>query len=56
MKKERIKQRLSPTRELATAELAGYAGYIETFNHRTRRHSYLSGVSPETFEARANLA
>ncbi|HJS66578.1 MAG TPA: IS3 family transposase, partial [Nitrospiraceae bacterium] len=41
------------TRELATAEIDEY---IETFYNRTRRHSHLSGVSPETFEAVSNRA
>jgi putative transposase len=27
------------------------ADYIVTFYNRTRRHSYLGGVSPEQFEA-----
>jgi putative transposase len=33
---------------MATAEIYDY---IEMFYNRTRRHSYLSGVSPEAFEA-----
>lgn len=53
LKKERIRKRIYTSRELATAEIADY---IETFYNRTRRHSYLSGVSPETFEAVANRA
>jgi putative transposase len=48
LKKERIKKRIYTTRALTTAEIADY---IETFYNRTRRHSHLSGVSPETFEA-----
>lgn len=53
LKKERIRKRIYTSRELATAEIADY---IETFYNRTRRHSYLSGVSPETFEAVASRA
>ena len=53
LKKERIKKRIYTTRTLATAEIADY---IETFYNRTRRHSHLSGVSPETFEAVSNRA
>ena len=53
LKKERIKKRIYTTRALATAEIADY---IETFYNRTRRHSHLSGVSPETFEAISNWA
>ena len=48
LKKERIKKRIYTTREMATAEIYDY---IELFYHRTRRHSHLSGVSPEAFEA-----
>ncbi len=48
LKKERIRKRIYTTREMATAEIADY---IELFYNRTRRHSHLSGVSPETFEA-----
>jgi len=48
LKKERIKKRIYTTRELATAEINDY---IETFYNRTRRHSHLSGVSPEACEA-----
>ncbi len=48
LKKERIKKRIYTTREVARAEIAEY---IEMFYNRTRRHSHLSGVSPEAFEA-----
>jgi putative transposase len=48
LKKERIKKQIYKSRDLAIADLADY---IETFYNRTRRHSYLSGVSPEQFEA-----
>lgn len=48
LKKERIKKRIYKTRDIARAEIHDY---IETFYNRTRRHSYLSGVSPEAFEA-----
>jgi putative transposase len=53
LKKERIKKRIYTTRDLATAAIDEY---IETFYNRTRRHSHLSGVSPETFEAVSNWA
>jgi len=52
LKKERIKKRIYTSRALAMAEIDDY---IETFYNRTRRHSHLSGVSPETFEAVSNL-
>jgi putative transposase len=48
LKKERIKKRIYTTRDIATAEIYDY---IEMFYNRTRRHSHLSGVSPEAFEA-----
>ncbi len=48
LKKERIKKRIYPNRELALADLADY---IDIFYNRTRRHSHLAGVSPEQFEA-----
>lgn len=38
---------------MATAEIDDY---IDTFYTRTRRHSPLSGVSPETFEAVSSRA
>ncbi len=50
-KKERIKKRIDMTREIATAEIYEY---IEPYYHHTRRHSHLSGVSPEAFEAMSN--
>lgn len=53
LKKERIKKRIYKTREIAKAEISDY---IETFYNRTRRHSHLSGVSPEAFEAVAKRA
>jgi putative transposase len=53
LKKERIKKRIYTTREVARAEIAEY---IEMFYNRTRRHSHLSGVSPEAFEALSNRA
>ena len=43
-----IKTRIDTTREMAHAEIYEY---IEMFYNRTRRHSHLSGVSPEAFEA-----
>lgn len=48
LKKERIKKRIYPTREVALADIADY---VETFYNRTRRNSYLGGVSPEQYEA-----
>lgn len=48
LKKERIKKRIYITRAMATAEIDEY---IETFYNPIRRHSHLSGVSPEAFEA-----
>src|SRR3954468_19407586 len=48
LKKERIKKQIYKTRELALRDVADY---IDRFYNRTRRHSYLSGVSPEQFEA-----
>ena len=47
LKKERIKKQIYRNRELATADITDY---IEFYN-RTRRHSYLGGVSPEQYEA-----
>ncbi|MBV6423021.1 MAG: IS3 family transposase ISHar7 [Steroidobacteraceae bacterium] len=47
LKKERIKRRIYKDRDEATREIADY---IESFYNRTRRHSYLGGVSPEAFE------
>jgi putative transposase len=47
LKKERVKKQIYRNRELAVADLADY---IEVFYNRTRRHSYLGGVSPEQFE------
>lgn len=48
-----VKKRIYKTREIATAEIAEY---IETFYNHTRRHSHLSGVSPEAFETASKLA
>ena len=53
LKKERIKKRIYKTRDIANAEIYDY---IERFYNRTRRHSHLSGVSPEAFEAAAKRA
>src|SRR5262245_54466622 len=47
LKKERIKKRIYKTRDIARADIYDY---IEVFYNRTRRHSYLNGVSPEAFE------
>lgn len=51
LKKERIRKKVYRTRELAKADIFDY---IEVFYNRTRRHSHLDGVSPETFEAASN--
>jgi putative transposase len=48
LKKERIKRHVYRSRALAQADVAAY---INTFYNRTRRHSYLGGLSPEPFEA-----
>lgn len=53
LKKERIKKRIYKTRAIAKAEIDEY---IETFYNHTRRHSHLSGVSPEAFEAMSKWA
>ncbi len=47
LKKERVRQRIYKTRELARAD---FFDYIEVFYTRTRRHSHLGGLSPEAFE------
>lgn len=47
LKKERIRKRIYRTRDLARSDVFDY---IEAFYNRTRRHSYLGGVSPEAFE------
>jgi putative transposase len=51
LKKERINKRIYTPREVARAEIAEY---IEMFYNRIRRHSHLSGVGPEAFEALSN--
>ena len=48
LKKERITQRIDPSRDAALADIADD---IDTFYNRTRRHSHLGAVSPEAFEA-----
>lgn len=48
LKKERIKKRIYKTRDIANVEIYEY---IERFYNRTRRHSHLSGVRPQAFEA-----
>jgi putative transposase len=48
LKKERIKKHIYRTRKIAMAEICDY---MELFYNRTHRHSHLSGVSPEAFEA-----
>lgn len=51
LKKERIKKRIYPSRDVALADIADH---IDTLYNRTRRHSHLGGVSPEEFEAAHN--
>jgi putative transposase len=51
LKKERVRKRIYKTRELARADVFDY---IEVFYNRTRRHSFLGGVSPEAFERASN--
>lgn len=53
LKKGRIKKHIYNNRELATADISDC---IESFYNRTRRHSYLSGVSPEEFEVTIGVA
>ena len=48
LKKERSKKHIYKNREIAVADISDY---IESFYNRTRRHSHLSGMSPEQFEA-----
>jgi putative transposase len=48
LKKERIKKHIYKNRDFAVADISDY---IESFYNRTRRHSHLSGLSPEQFEA-----
>jgi putative transposase len=53
LKKERIRKRVYRTRDEARSDVFDY---IEVFYNRTRRHSHIGGVSPETFESASNLA
>jgi len=48
LKKERIKKHIYKNRELAIADISQY---IDSFYNRSRRHSFLGGMSPEQFEA-----
>lgn len=48
LKKERIKKQIYNTRQQATEDIADY---IDGFYNPTRRHQYLSEVSPDQFEA-----
>lgn len=52
MKKECIRKRLYKTCDLACADVFDYT---EVFCNRTRCHSHLGGVSPETFEKASHL-
>jgi putative transposase len=47
LKKERIRNRVYKTRDIARSDMFDY---IEAFYNRTRRHSHLGGVGPEAFE------
>jgi len=47
LKKERIKKMIYKNRDVAIADITDYI----TFYNRNRRHSHLSGVSPEQYEA-----
>ena len=47
LKKERIRKQIYKNRELAVSDVADF---VVTFYNRSRRHSHLSGVSPEQFE------
>lgn len=48
LKKERIKKRIYKNRGIAMADISAY---IEEFYNPVRCHTYLGGVSPDTFEA-----
>jgi putative transposase len=50
LKKERVKKRIYKNRDAATSDISDY---IDEFYNPVRRHSYLGGVSPDTFEAAA---
>jgi len=47
LKKERIKRKIYPTREMARADIFDY---IEIFYNRKRRHSHVGNVRPIEFE------
>jgi putative transposase len=47
LKKERIRNRVYKTRDIARSDMFDY---IEAFYNRTRRQSHLGGVGPEAFE------
>ena len=48
LKKERIKKHIYKNRDHAIADIFEY---IDNFYNRSRRHSFLGGMSPEQFEA-----
>ena len=52
LKKERIKQRIYPTRATATTDVFDY---IEMFYNPIRRHGFVGDVSPVEFERRYAL-
>jgi hypothetical protein len=45
MKKERPKERIYPTRDIA---LVDQVDYVDTFYDRTRRYSYVDGPAPSS--------
>lgn len=47
LKKEKIKERIYKTRDLARADVFEY---VELFYNKKRRHKHLGGVSPDEFE------
>ncbi len=51
LKRERIKKRIYKNREMARVDISDY---IESFYNRTRRHSYLGGVSRKSSKRRLN--
>ena len=48
LKKERIRKHIYKNRAIAAADVSDY---IESFYNPKRRHSHLSGISPDEFEA-----
>ncbi len=50
LKKERVRELIYKTRDMARADVFDY---IEVFYNRNRRHSHLGGISPEAFKRAA---